>query len=140
MTPLARSGVVVRDANGRLGVAFAEERCAGCDGRCGLRLGRAPTLPLPAAVGAAAPPVGTRLDVVAPGHRLSRQAAFVFGVPLAAAAGAAMLAEWAVWHPLWALLATAAGLALPLAVRLRRRAEPVAILRQCAGGRLELRC
>ena len=139
MTLLARSGVVVRDADGRLGVAFAEERCAGCDGRCGLRLGRAPALPLPIG-GGPAPAVGTRLDVVAPGHRLSRQAAFVFGVPLAAAAGAAMLAEWAVWHPLWALFATAAGLALPLAARLRRRAEPVAVLRQGAGGRFELRC
>lgn len=139
MTLLTRSGVVAHDADGRLGVAFASERCAGCDGRCGLRLGRTRTLPLPT-VGAVAPPVGTRLDVVVARNQLNRQAAFVFGVPLAVAASAAMLADWAVWHPLWALGATAAGLGLPLAAWLRRRAEPVAVLRQGHGGRIELWC
>ena len=139
MTLLSRTGIVVRDAEGRLGVAFAGEHCPGCDGRCGLRLGRTPALPLPSD-GAPEVAIGARLEVVAPANRLKHHAALVFGLPLAVAAGAATFADWAGGHPLWVLLATLVGLALPLAARLARRAEPVAVLRQGDGGRLELRC
>ena len=137
MTLLSRAGVVVRDAEGQLAVAFAGERCPGCDGRCGLRLGHTPALPLPSRQEIA---IGARLEVVAPANRLKRQATLVFGLPLAVAAGAATLADWAGWHPLWVFVATVAGLALPLVARFARRAEPAAVLRQGDGGRLELRC
>ena len=139
MTLLSRAGVVVRDAEGQLAVAFAGERCPGCDGRCGLRLGHTPALPLPSD-GTQRIAVGARLEVVAPANRLKRQAALVFGLPLAVAAGAATLADWAGGHPLWVLVAAVAGLALPLVARFARRAEPAAVLRQGDGGRLELRC
>lgn len=139
MTLLSRTGVVVRDAEGRLSVAFAGVRCPGCDGRCGLRLGRTPALPLPCA-GTGDITIGERLNVVAPANKLHRQAALVFGLPLAVAAGGATFADWIGWHPLWVFVATLVGLALPLAARLARRAEPVAVLRQGAGNRLELRC
>lgn len=139
MTLLSRVGVVVRDAEGRLAVAFAGERCPGCDGRCGLRLGRTPALPLPSD-GTGNITIGERLRVVAPAYKLHRHAALVFGLPLFVAAGGAMFADWIGWHPLWVLVATVAGLAVPLATRLVRRAEPVAVLRQGAGNRLELRC
>lgn len=111
MTQLARTGVVVRGADGRLAVAFDQERCDGCDGGCGLRLGATPPLALRGL------PLGSPVEVVVATKRLRRCAAAVFGAPLAATVGLAALAEGAAWQETAVLGAALLGLAVPFLLR-----------------------
>ena len=133
MTLLTRQGVVARGAEGELGVVFEGERCAGCNGHCGLRLGRTRPLPLCKAN------IGTPVEVVASALGFVRQAAVVFGLPVAAGAGLALVADWRGWHELWSVAAIAAGLVLPFAVRLLRPPQELRVTPQGTGLRVELR-
>lgn len=133
MTLLARTGVVVRGANGRLAVVFGQDRCRGCDGRCGLRLGRTPSLALPDLR------AGSAVEVVVAAKRLQRCAAVVFGVPLAATVGLAAFSEGAAWRELWVLAATLVGLAASLLVGRLDARQPWSVARQGDALRVELR-
>lgn len=133
MTLLTRQGVVARDGEGELGVVFEGERCAGCSGHCGLRLGRTRPLPLCTAN------IGTPVQVVASALGFVRHAAVVFGLPVAAGVGLALVAEWRGWHELWSVAAIAVGLALPFVARLLRPPQPLRVTPQGTGLRVELR-
>lgn len=69
-------------------VVFHAERCAGCDGRCGVSVGGG-EVPLDFEV-----PDGTPVEVVVSARDLARRALGVFGWPLGAVGGTALAAEW----------------------------------------------
>lgn len=88
MSPrLSRVGTARRIGAG-CSVVFHGDRCAGCDGRCGVSVGGG-EVPLDFEV-----PNGTRVEVVASAHDLARRALGVFGLPLGAVGAAALVAEW----------------------------------------------
>lgn len=88
MSPrLSRVGTAQRIGAG-CSVVFHGDRCAGCDGRCGVSVG-AGEVPLDFDV-----PNGTRVEVVASAHDLARRALGVFGWPLGAVGAVALVAEW----------------------------------------------
>lgn len=88
MSPcLSRVGTARRIGVG-CSVVFHGDRCAGCDGRCGVSVGGG-EVPLDFEV-----PNGTRVEVVASAHDLARRALGVFGWPLGAVGVAAFVAEW----------------------------------------------
>ena len=68
-------------------VVFHGDRCAGCNGRCGVSVG-GDEVPLNFEV-----PNGTRVEVVASANDLARRALGVFGWPLGAVAAGALVAE-----------------------------------------------
>lgn len=133
MKRTARTGVVVRGADGRLTVAFDQQRCGGCDGRCGLRLGRTPSLALPCLR------LGSPVEVVVATRRLLGRAAVVFGVPVAAVVGFAALAEGAAWPEPLVLGAAAVGLAVPLLLRPFERRQRCSVVERDQALRVELR-
>ena len=105
----------VRRRDGMAEVALEPKRCAGCDGRCGIRLGKA-RLPFEGLDLAD----GTPVEIVASARVLGAQALLVFGVPVALAVGAVLLAEQLEWGP-W--LAPVVLLASALAAMSMRRAR-----------------
>ena len=128
----ARTGVVARGADGRLSVAFDQERCDGCGGGCGLRLGGTPSLALSDLR------VGSTVEVVVKTSRLLGRAALVFGVPVAATVGVAVSAHGGAWHDVLVLGATVVGLAVPLLLRPFER-RPCAVVVRGGALRVELR-
>ena len=124
---------MVRGAGGRLTVAFDQQRCGGCEDRCGLRLGRAPSLTLPNLR------MGSTVEVVVATRTLLGRAAVVFGVPVAATVGFAALARGGAWHDLLALGAAVVGLAVPLLLRPFERRRPCSVVGRGGALRVELR-
>ena len=86
----------VRRRDGMAEVALEPKRCAGCEGRCGIRLGRA-RLPLETLDLAD----GTPVEIVASARALGAQALLVFAVPVALAVGAVLVAEQLEWGGPW---------------------------------------
>ena len=109
MTTLVCRGVLRRSGNGASeATTFEPERCAGCTGRCGIRLGQARTR---LALGDL--PDGTPVEFVAIPAALARRALFVFGAPIALAALAVLAGA-----PGWlAAVAFLGGVALAVGVR-----------------------
>ena len=81
MSTLVCRGVLRRSGSGASEAAFKPERCAGCTGRCGIRLGQ-PRIRL--TLGDL--PDGAPVEFVAVPAALARRALFVFGAPIALAA------------------------------------------------------
>ena len=87
-------------------VVFAGDRCAGCEGRCGLSVGDG-DLPLATDL-----PEGTTVEAVVSVRGLANRALAVFGWPLGALVAAAALGEWStLGEPLAAGVLVAAFLA-----------------------------
>ena len=82
MSALVCRGVLRRSGNrASEATTFEPERCAGCTGRCGIRLGQAR---IRLALGDL--PDGAPVEFVAVPAALARRALFVFGAPIALAA------------------------------------------------------
>lgn len=129
----------IRRRDGVVAVAFEPMRCAGCEGRCGIRLGKA-RLPLDARELAD----GTPVEVVANARTFGACALLVFGAPVAMAVGAALLAEQMAWGRAWlaptALLASVLAALCARFARAGRLASGVEVERGAAGAvRIRLR-
>ena len=118
----------VRRRDGMAEVALEPKRCVGCDGRCGIRLGKS-RLPFEGLDLAD----GTPVEIVASARVLGAQALLVFGVPVALAVGAVLLAEQLEWGGPW--LAPAVLLASTLAAMGMRRARSGGVASQPDVGR-----
>ena len=82
MSSLVCRGVLRRSGSGASeATTFEPERCAGCTGRCGIRLGQTR---IRLALGDL--PDGAPVEFVAMPAALARRALFVFGAPIALAA------------------------------------------------------
>lgn len=87
MSALTRQGVVGADS-----VVFDVERCAGCDGRCAIRLGKRLSWPLSGSVDA---PRDAKITLSASASRLVGETLLLFGLPVLCVAVAAFAVETA---------------------------------------------
>lgn len=110
-SPLLLSRGTVRSPDGRPSVVLDGELCAGCNGRCGLRLTAKPTLPV--AVGAEVAD-GTPVEVVVAANSLARRVLALFAPPLAVAVAAAVGSEYLPWD--WRHWLVPAALATSIAL------------------------
>ena len=121
MSALVCRGVLRRSGSGGSeATTFEPERCAGCTGRCGIRLGQTR---IRLALGDL--PDGTPVEFVAMSAALGRRALFVFGAPIALAALAALTGAsgWLV------AVAFLGGVVLAVGVqRARPSAEPEVVV------------
>lgn len=111
---LSRAGTAQRVGAG-CSVVFHRDRCAGCDGRCGVSVGGG-DVPLDYDL-----PNGTRVEVVASAHDLARRALRCFGWPLGALGTAAFVAEWVGGSEALIVAALLGALLAVVAVRAARR-------------------
>ena len=110
----------VRTQDGQRVVVLEGERCPGCNGGCRLRWAASPTLPLGIDV-----PDGAEVEIVAASRRLTTRAALVFGLPLAAALLAAVLAQQATADAWWIAVAFLVAVAAMVGIRLATRRTPL---------------